>query len=118
MPKINRNSVYEPGRNGFFRENGRYPYSYADNLKSAVEGLKRCRNVQDFILVDGSPDLKKIRCQVCGNKLSESSPNNDRPGSNRCSFNPKKKTVVGAHYYCSWKNIMNQILDLGRVINV
>ena len=116
---VSINGEYKPRRNFFSRgHGGRYAYGYGDNVKSAVAGYKGCRSEKEFILLKGSPDLKKISCQVCGFKLSEASPNGDKGGENRMTYNPRTKIVYGSHYYCGWMSLMGQILDLGRAMRV
>jgi len=95
----------------------------ADTIADAVDGYRRCRKIQTFILqsptagvyetreeaLAACPELAKVRCSGCGRKLSEYAPGEeekldtrDAYHGNRIDFHPKTKRIKPLHYVCAW----------------
>ena len=83
-------------------ENGACAYHEADSIAEAKKGFSRCSTTKYFILSDKSISKSKIKCGVCGKKITIED-------GNRCLYFPKLKKVFPAHYYCAWNSLLADI---------
>lgn len=96
-----------PGKDGTGR---RYSaYDHADRITDAVAAYKRCRNRRTFILNDNSPDLQRLECGVCGNKLNDHGDTPEGYRGNYIDYSPRSKTFIAKHYMCAWKTLLGAI---------
>jgi hypothetical protein len=109
--------AYKARRAGFWVKStptGRYrAYDVADTIDAAKKAYSRCRTSKSFLLTAGSPDFAKTTCTVCGNKLIDASPNDDKANSDSAHFTyyPKLKKVFATHYYCGWTSLLTKIIS-------
>jgi hypothetical protein len=97
-------------------QNGAKAYHEADTLEALREGMKRKRNsTMVHLSHSGFGDLP---CATCGVPLSGEYADGKTDKWGTGTYYPKTKRLVVQHYYCSWQTLMQDVLKLGRYINV
>lgn len=103
-------------------EHGAKAYHQADNLEALREGMKRKRKWEIVHL--SHEGFGHLPCASCGIPVGDPYPVNEgdtvlrQDDSATGHYFPKTKRLVVQHYYCSWGTLMNQVIQLGRYINV
>lgn len=100
--------------------NGAKAYPEADTPEALLEGAKRKRKA--FMLHLSHEGFGDMPCVKCGIALADPYPassdsstmHTDKWGTGH--YSPKSKSLVVAHYYCSWNMLMNAVMRLGRII--
>lgn len=103
-------------------QHGAKAYPEADTLEALREGAKRKRKT--FMVHLSHAGFGHYECAKCGIPLGDPYPANkgdsnlvtDKWGTGH--YSPKRKDLVVMHYYCSWGALMNQVIALGRRIQV
>jgi hypothetical protein len=97
-------------------QNGAKAYPEADTLEALREGMKRKR--KSTIVHLSHEGFGNMPCATCGTALSAEygDGHSDRWGTG--TYYPSTKRLIVQHYYCSWQTIMNDVVKLGRYINV
>lgn len=95
------------------RDDGRVVYSgydHADTVADAVTAYRRTRTTKHFILTDTSPDLARLDCVVCGDRLDHHDPATpDGYRGNRVTYNRSRNALRPMHYSCSWGGLLTAI---------
>lgn len=92
--------------------NGACAYVEVDTIKDAIQGFKRARLLQMFIITDKGVMNKKFTCAVCQKPVTVKT-------GNRCDYYPREKKVLIMHYACAWSNLLHEIYGslYDRLIN-
>lgn len=102
-------------------EHGAKGYQEADTFAAFAEGMKRKRTVQ-MVKMPNSGEAGLKPCAGCGIPLRDAYAVNQGGALDHqdewstWTYSPKSKQAYGMHYYCSWGHLMQQVLDLGRLV--
>lgn len=94
---------------------GAKAYIEADTFAALAEGMKRMRKVQT-VLMPNTGEAGDKPCAACGVSLKAASPNGSLDKNSYWTYSPKRRAAYGMHYECSWGAILQQVLDLGRLV--
>lgn len=99
-------------------QHGAKAYPEADNLEALREGTKRKRkHLMVHLAHEGFGHLPCASCGIpIGDKYGDHLNHQDKWGTGH--YFPKTKRLVVQHYYCSWGTLMNEVIRLGRFINI
>lgn len=101
-------------------EYGAKAYPEADTLEALAEGSKRKRKRYQVSMPFSA--VGHLECRVCGGRLDgeyEVNPGQGdytRDSQAKVTVDPKAKSLSGAHYYCGWGDLLQQVVALGRVL--
>jgi hypothetical protein len=95
-------------------------YDHFRTLAQVQKAYRRCRTVKYFVIEAGAKWNPPCKC--CSRKVFDFS-GDDTDGQpmhpkgfdgNRCTYNPRTKTVTAMHYTCAWGKTLDEIVHLRR----
>jgi hypothetical protein len=100
-------------------QHGAKAYHEADSLAAIRDGLGRLRSPFTVLIHHTTHSLDGVPCASCGEDLAgpytlKGSGEPDRYAM--VDVNPRHKTYVTRHYYCSWGVVMGNVLKLREVM--